>query len=786
MVAGAFCLGLAAGGWISTRRMAGSVASCWRRFAGAEAAVALLALPAMGAASLAPLLASSAVPPAVLRIALPLLLVGLPAAAMGLVTPLLVRACTSIHPGPAVALYAANLVGAVTGVGAAITLLLPRLGTVGTGAAACSANLLIAGAGLALALHRRLQARTAAPEASAVPRLPRMPLDRRLGAAAFGSGFITLGAEVVLQFQFAQVTVSSHIAAGFTLALVLGGLGLGAAAAPLWLRLTGSGCPFRAVRWAALLAGAALLAQPALFHGLLGGVVYRPFQVGLAAYFGGLAIPGLGSVLLPFAAAGLVFPLLLRRATSPAHGGDARLAGPLLAWNGLGGWAGAEVAQAVLLPGLGLWGPLAALGTTCALVGALAGTPPGPRTRTRFAPWLLLPLGAAAWAATSGLPHLSPGPGHAVRALAVGREGVVAVTEGAPDDRRIVFNNSYTLGGSRAATNQERQAHLPLLLHGSPRTVATLGVATGSTASAALAHPSVSRVDAIELSPIVLDFARVWFTPFNNGLLDDVRVRATLADARWEILRHQETYDVVVGDLFLPWRTGEGRLFTREHFQGVRRSLAPGGLYCQWLPLYQLTEAQFHAISRTFRSVFPEAFIVRGDFYADTMIVGLVGGRPLNAVDWEAVGSAAARLRNSGSVRDPLSRHSEGVALLVCGPLQEPPPGPTITLDNASLEWDAGRSIIAGGTPWFTGVPAATLLRSAAAAAAPLLPPRLHAAHAAGQFFGTLAIADAARLDSRRTLAARIPDFLPHALASDAAADWSRWPAFTKPSPAQP
>lgn len=51
-------------------------------------------------------------------------------------------------------------------------------------------------------------------------------------------------------------------------------------------------------------------------------------------------------------ASGLVFPLLLRRAAAIESG---RQVGVLLAWNGLGGWLGAELGQAVLAPLFGLW-----------------------------------------------------------------------------------------------------------------------------------------------------------------------------------------------------------------------------------------------------------------------------------------------------------------------------------------------------------------------------------------------------------------------------------------------
>ena len=49
--------------------------------------------------------------------------------------------------------------------------------------------------------------------------------------------------------------------------------------------------------------------------------------------------------------------------------------------------------------------------------------------------------------------------------------------------------------------------------------------------------------------------------------------------------------------------------------------LAPGGIYCQWLPLYQLTREEFDVIARTFLAVFPHVTLWRDDFYPDRPVV---------------------------------------------------------------------------------------------------------------------------------------------------------------------
>lgn len=346
----------------------------------------------------------------------------------------------------------------------------------------------------------------------------------------------------------------------------------------------------------------------------------------------------------------------------------------------------------------------------------------------------------------------------------------------------MLFNNSYTLGGSKAQFNQERQALLPLLLHGNPKTAATLGVATGGTVAGAALHPGLERIDAIELSPLVLRYAKEFFGPFNREVFAEARVRFIQEDARWVIAREQAGYDVVIGDLFLPWRTGEGRLFTLEHFQNVRRSLKPDGLFCQWLPLFQLTRPQFDAIARTFREVFPDAFLVRGDFYCELPIVGLVGGKNFAQLDWAKLESACATLRDAGQTTDPLIRHADGVAMLLLGPLSAPAPGPLNTLANSWLEWDAARNILGLRAPWFIAVPCAEYLREVHNAGKLLLPPTRLAAHDAGQFFLTLEIAAKMDLPVKANLEAQLPERMPPALRHDTKADWRQWPSRIKPS----
>jgi spermidine synthase len=773
-VTGTFFLGLALGGWLASHtnetrrhRLLGGVAIAELLIAALAAGVLLA--PGSGA------LFSLPVPATVLRLLISLLLIAPPAVCMGLTTPWLIETAALSGKRVAIPIYAFNTLGAVAGVLLALTVLLPAWGTVGTGLVAVGINLVIACSVLAMGAWRWPGFRGAGGVDGVT-----------VGwcSLAFVSGFVVLGSEVVAQLQFTQVAVNSHFASGIVLALVLLGLAIGALISPPLLGLAsrwgpGERSPIIASLHLLFVGLGAAAVQPALFWLALGNLDYRPYQVGVGAYLSSMLIPGLLSIGLPFVGMGIVFPSLLRA------GEQARLpqgfVGRLLAWNGLGGWLGAEMTQGLLLPKLGLWGvapfvvvPIAAI--TGIVIFQY-------NKRSAGGAFAILAGGLLVWALFSGRPQVAPSSEDAVRAVAIGREGVVAVVSGRENDLdwRILFNNSYTLGGSLAAANQERQAHLPILLHGKPKRVATLGLATGSTASGCLVHPSVERVDAIELSPLVAGFARRYFAPFNRDFFCDPRSNPILADARWEIARRPSTYDVVIGDLFLPWRSGEGRLFTHEHYAAVKRSLTPGGLYCQWLPMYQLTKAQFDAIAATFLEVFPNAFLIRGDFYSAQPILGLAGGLGLEDIAWEQVAEASARARDAS--RDPVARHVEGVAMMVIGPLARANPDQAkrvITLNNGWLEWEAGRNLIEGGEPWFAGVALAYYIRERHAAGEPRVPISMKRSHEAGQYFLTLAVAHEGKVDTGQLLP-RFLDFLPSALRNDPDVDWQSWPSALKP-----
>jgi spermidine synthase len=553
-------------------------------------------------------------------------------------------------------LYALNTLGSAFGAALATFALLERLGLDGalaTGAAA----LAVTGAG-ALALSLRSGIAPPIPSASSGADSGAGPalLPRWLLGISALSGFGTFAAQGLFAQALGRVSNQSAYAQGAVLVAALSCLALGALFTASLSRRTR---PLRALGVALAVSGAAFLMSPAYFVAASGGLTPLVSTEPWPAYlfdFATLALAAIAPVLLP---AACVFPCLLAAAGAFAAR-DGRSFGAasarLLFWNAAGALLGAVLAPALLIPRLGLWRALALIGALYVLASLL---PLARGVAPRFAAYAAV-LGALL--ALVARPHAQPAlrvpPGQRALAIEESAAGLVAVLEGA-DGRKLQLDNHYLLGGARDRVRQERQGHLPLLMHAAPRRVLFLGSATGSTASAALAH-DVESITLVELVPGIERAARAWFRDENRGVHESPRARIVIDDARSFLRASRERFDVIVGDLFVPWHAGSGSLFSREHFANARARLAPGGVFCQWLPLYQLTREELLIIARSFAAVFPAADVFRGDFYGTHPIVALCGSGDDAAFDpW--------RVRARAELADRWLAHPAGPAALYVG-----------------------------------------------------------------------------------------------------------------------
>ncbi len=165
------------------------------------------------------------------------------------------------------------------------------------------------------------------------------------------------------------------------------------------------------------------------------------------------------------------------------------------------------------------------------------------------------------------------------------------------------------VGGKTDASNgpdmstQILSAHLPLLLHGNAKSALVIGLGSGVTLGHVGRYP-VSTIHCAEIDSAVVEAAR-YFKDYNDHIHDDPRVRIFVADGRNLLLAASGQYDVIISEPSNPWMANLAYLFTQEFYALAKRTLADGGIMCQWLQLYNIFPQDVKLILKTFHRVFP-------------------------------------------------------------------------------------------------------------------------------------------------------------------------------------
>jgi len=572
-------------------------------------------------------------------------------------------------------LYLVNSLGAVLGTLAAGFFLIARFGLDFT--ASIGAALLVV-AGISGALAGRSAA--AVPE-GAVPQAPEDAGNNGLILAVMAaSGFASMAYEVAWMRLLFVVLGSSVYAFSLMLAAFITGIAGGAFCAsrrplqrPQALRRLGAVqlciglCVALSVPWYDRLPEAFLFAARALGTNGTAFFAYQVVQFGVAA----------AAMAVPAFFIGMTFPL----AGTAASGADtAGVLGRVLGWNTAGNILGTVGAGFVLMPLLGLENTLRACAALNIAAWAAVRARTGGLPRAARAAGLAFTLAAAAqllafpsWSMQRFLTQaFRPTVRKAAQTQRADNKEIVSHTDDSDVSVTVTrLDGHYSLwvnGKVDASTGEDMETqimlgHLPLLLKPDAARVMVIGLGSGITCGSALAHP-VKSVDVVEISRAVARAAGQWFSPYNRDALKDPRLSLHVMDAKTFIARRGQPYDVIISEPSNPWMRGVASLFSEEFFASCAARLAPGGVMAQWLQAYEIDDAAFLTVLRTFMTAFPYTTL-----WKQGPDVILIGSRaPMNP----DLAAAGARLR-AAAVHSDLGRIGvSGLLTVLAGQLSSP------------------------------------------------------------------------------------------------------------------
>ena len=379
--------------------------------------------------------------------------------------------------------------------------------------------------------------------------------------------------------------------------------------------------------------------------------------------------------------AGITLPLITR--VLLARGVGERAVGEVYAVNTLGSIVGAAVAGLVLLPlvglkwvlvlgalldaGLGIWllarRPLLAMhveegagALPVPVLDSSAGTGRRPRVAqpapaaASYAPvaavgTTILVLLAASTpfdpaVLTSGVyryAQVSDARDYAIPFYADGRTATVSVrrhnasrmlslaTNGKPDASLSLDWIRATPGDTvrqQVQGDQVTQLLLPLItLAYAPaaRTGVVIGEGSGMSSHLLLGSAALQALRTVDIEPMMIRGSRQFY-PANRRVFDDPRSAFVLNDAKAYFAGAGRRFDLILSEPSNPWVSGVSGLFTDEFYGRVTRYLAPGGVFGQWLHLYEIDDPLVTSVLAALHRHFP-AYAVYLVSPADILVV---------------------------------------------------------------------------------------------------------------------------------------------------------------------
>ncbi len=189
--------------------------------------------------------------------------------------------------------------------------------------------------------------------------------------------------------------------------------------------------------------------------------------------------------------------------------------------------------------------------------------------------------------------------------------------------------------------DQVTQVLLPLItLAYAPaaRTGVVIGEGSGMTSHLLLGSPALRALRTVDIEPMMIRGSRQFY-PANRRVFDDPRSAFVLDDAKAYFAGAGRRFDLILSEPSNPWVSGVSGLFTDEFYARVTRYLAPGGVFGQWLHLYEIDDPLVTSVLAALHRHFP-AYAVYLVSPADILVVA-TNGRTLPAPDWRVVNAPA-------------------------------------------------------------------------------------------------------------------------------------------------
>ena len=270
--------------------------------------------------------------------------------------------------------------------------------------------------------------------------------------------------------------------------------------------------------------------------------------------------------------------------------------------------------------------------------------------------------------------------------------GSATVTSGSRGKVLTLYTNFQGAVGDTSMPGilmQKRQYLVPAFLIPKREHVMTVGIGTAITLSPVWREKRIQSVDAVEISPAVVD-ALPYFSQANEKIYDHPGVQTHVDDGRAWLKSHSKMYDMILVELFNGEERGISALYSKEFYEICARRLRAGGGLAQCLSLIELPPRALLGVLKTMASVFDHGQVYL--IFQDIILV-VASNDSLMAPPQVLASASSELISDLESVQFTRPEDLLGLYLCGLGSFRDFPEIPLIEDDRPTMEYEVVRSL---------------------------------------------------------------------------------------------
>ncbi|MDA9818302.1 polyamine aminopropyltransferase [Flavobacteriaceae bacterium] len=173
------------------------------------------------------------------------------------------------------------------------------------------------------------------------------------------------------------------------------------------------------------------------------------------------------------------------------------------------------------------------------------------------------------------------------------------------DDVRLFLNGNLQFSSLDEYRYHESLIHVPIAVSNHKvKNVLLLGAGDGLAIRELLKYPEIENITLVDLDEALIELAKKnqHFRKLNYNSLQSKKLKIIIGDAFSYLVKNQQPFDFIIGDLPDPNNIALARLYSKQFYRLIKKNLIPGGFFVtQATSPYFATKA-FWSINQTIKA----------------------------------------------------------------------------------------------------------------------------------------------------------------------------------------